>query len=562
MRVRTFALLMLVTFSVAPLLGFGYVAITRWEQTARSEVAEGQVRLAQTVAERIEAYLESSHSKLRVIGQAVLQAADPELALNAFSIEFQTFHDMAVYRDRGDRLAGEPPAGGDGATARERAIAGQSWSSGVLPADPERAGPFANTMVLGEPVSVAGHEEGAIVALLDLIELWRPVNSIRIGQTGFVRLVAKDGTTLAHGNPANRREVFSHDAHSDGDTMVSKAAVPGTGWSVIVEQSAGEALASVRSTRRHLLWLGGITLILACVIAVFVGRRFVRGLEALGAHTERLAGGDLSARARVGGELAEINALAAAINDMAGSLQELQAEAARRERLATFARVAAGLTHDLRQPIETIRAACTRLATDPEDEDAWELFRWTCDNELPRLTRFVHDLRGLAGTGDMAVETERVDIAELFDSLCDDLRAAPKWQGIEFESAATNAVVDADRNLLRRALYNLAANAADACATRKQGGRVKLSAEPGDGAVRLCVDDDGVGMSEQVLERILSGDFQSTKRSTGIGLGLGVVFHVVQRHGGSVDVSSVPEQGSRFAIELPRSAQTLDANLD
>ena len=142
-------------------------------------------------------------------------------------------------------------------------------------------------------------------------------------------------------------------AHNQQGTEVvaSAAFVPGRDWLVVVEQPVSEAFAAARAMKRDLLLLGAATLVLVVLCGILFGRTAVRSLERLRAHTHILAAGDLDARIDTRTPLLEARALGEALNEMASSLKKLHDEARNRERLSTFSRVAAGLAHDLRNPI-------------------------------------------------------------------------------------------------------------------------------------------------------------------------------------------------------------------
>jgi signal transduction histidine kinase len=146
-----------------------------------------------------------------------------------------------------------------------------------------------------------------------------------------------------------------------------------------------------------------------------------------------------------------------------------------------------------------------------------------------------------------------IEPQHMLEDIAADLRASPKWRGVSFAVDAEAQPLDADENLLRRAVYNLAANAADACVVNGRGGEVRLEAAEGSGAeVNIRVRDNGPGMSPETLERVMSGEFHSTKRSNGIGLGLGVARHVAQLHGGRMEAESALGSGTTFTLAIPR----------
>ena len=571
MRFRTYALLVLVLVGLAPLAAFGVIAVQRAETTAVAEVRGGTERLAYAIARRIDGHIASEHELLQTLGAAILQAKNPDLAQNDLSIQFRNFHGLTVYAADGKRLAGPPDAAksADHEAVARQALAGKRAAGPVRAPMAGQAGPFAHTITVGEPLVLAGEPAGAIVVQIDLMDVWKPINQVRVGKSGFVRLVTKEGILLAHGDPEERRYAFSDESNRDivarararetitnqqgVESFAAVADVGERGWMVIVEQPVAEALGAVATMKHSLIFLAAATLVIAVLAAYFSGRRALRPIEALGGHTRVLASGKLDARIEIKSGLAELDALATSINEMAASLAALHDEARRRERLTTFGRVAAGLTHDLRHPIESVRTACESLATHKDDPDAWELFQYMREKELPKLKRYLEDLRRLTSAGSVSLSMHHIDAQGMLEDIAEDLRASPKWRGVSFSVEVHAKPVDADENLLRRAVYNLAANAADACVVNGRGGVVTLEAAEGKGAeVKIRVRDNGPGMSPETLERVMSGEFHSTKRSNGIGLGLGVARHVAQLHGGRMEAVSELGAGTTFTLALPR----------
>ena len=570
MRTRTYGFILLATVAIAPLGVFGYLALRQAENTAMVEARAGNLRLARQVAGRLTAYLAGERRLLASVGAAVVQASDDRSArtlLETYALDYQHLHALAVYRADGTLWAGASASADRALVAR--ALAGEAAQSSVRPARGNRGGGFAHTMVVGEPLMIAGKREGAIIATVDLIEIWPAVNAVRVGRTGFARLLTRDGELLAHGNPEERRFVFSADPAA-GRALIRRAllsrsvidqqgrrvvatmaAVPDIDWLVVVEQEVAEAFRSARAVRRDLAVLALVTLVVVLGLGLLFGRTIVRGLERLRVHTRVLAGGDLAATAPADSRLVEITALGQALDEMASSLTELQAEARARERMQTFANTAAGLAHDLRAPIEAVRDAVDAAVASPDDGEAREWLTRVNNRELPRLNDYLRDLHRLAKRGDVQAEFLRTEPAALLDTVVSDFTASPRWREVGFSSSGSAAAIDADPKLLHRALFNLGANAAAAC-LHKGGGTVRFELEDGARALTIRVIDSGVGIAAERLSGLLAADFHSTERTSGIGLGIGVARHVVESHGGHLDVDSEVGVGTTFAITLPR----------
>ncbi len=573
MRIRSYGLVLLAAVGVAP-LAVGYLSIERAEQTALAEVSAGNRQLAGQIAQRIAAYLRSERALLDSLGAAVLQTdevAEAQGILDAYALDHQHFHRVAVYRR--DRSVW---AGRDGASEQSlvaAALDGTPVRSPVEPVHGEERGGFAHTMILAEPVFVAGRQEGAVVARVDLVGLWPPVNAARIGKTGFARLVTLGGELLAHGNPEERRFVFSSSPAEGRDqiarglfspvienqqgreVVASMAMVPDSDWLVVVEQEVAEAFRPAAAMRRDLVVLIAVELLVVLGLVVLFGHRVVADLERLRAHTRVLAAGQLTTPAPADSTLTEVRALGGALDDMATSLVRLEDEARQRERMSVFARTAAGLAHDLKLPLQSVRSAVGELVDARDDEDAWDALIRVNRRELPLLDDFLRDLHRLARRGDIEAESVRTDPVALAEAVIEELRGRPRWGECEFVVVGQAATIEVDPRLVRRALLNLAANGAEACLA-KGGGKVRLELEDVEGGLEIRVVDDGVGISPERLEGLLSADFQSTSRTLGIGLGVGIARQIVESHRGNLSVTSEQGVGTTFTIRLPRGEST------
>lgn len=576
MRVRTYGLILLTLVGVAPLAIYGIMALARAQDTSAEQVQEGNRRAARAIAGRIEAYAASESNLVAAIGAAVWHARGAharQLVLDAYQLDYPHLHDLVVHDASGQVIAGRVP--GDRTELYQRfagqALAGERSRSRIEAAAAGRE-LFAHTMTIGEPIVIAGKREGAIVARYDLVGIWPAVDSVRVGKTGVVRLLADDGRLLAHGDPEERRFVFEEDPNRDrelvagallGKTVVNRqgeeilaavAFVPDFPAIVVVEQSVIEAFADIRSMQINLVLLAGGALAFAIALGLAFGRQLVQALENLRTHTRGLAD-DLQRKPTLRTRLVEVQALADALDDMARALFDEREQTRMRERLTTFARVAAGLAHDLRMPVEAVHSAMDLIAERPSDPAAQRLLGRIRQRDLPRLRRFVDDLHRLAHKGNLGLEYERLAPRPLLDEICAELAGAPKWSGVSFEIRGEAGPAVLDRGLVHRAIVNLAGNAAEACLELGPGGTVTLELSEDDDMLEIRVVDTGVGMPPERVAALEHSDFQSTKRTTGVGLGLGVVRQVLAAHDGSLAIASTVGVGSVFTIRLPRAAR-------
>jgi signal transduction histidine kinase len=316
--------------------------------------------------------------------------------------------------------------------------------------------------------------------------------------------------------------------------------------------------------RRWLSWPGTIVLVLGTVLAaviVFAPAR--RRLMALEHATERLGRGDLHVRAPEDG-VDEIARVAQAFNRMAHEL------AVREEALRTSDRLRrqmlADVSHELKTPLTSIRAYIETLqipeiAGDPERRDR---YFGTIAQETRRLDRIVSDLLDLARyeNGAGTLEPRVFSIERLFQQVAarHERDADARAVTISTNVSDTADQVCADPHRIDQVIDNLTANALRHTPT---GGRITLSARRAGDDVLLAVADTGEGIAPEhlphVFDRFYKVDPSRPGGPAGSGLGLSIVKAVVERHGGTVRVTSVPG-ATEFTVALPQGSPPLAAD--
>ena len=218
----------------------------------------------------------------------------------------------------------------------------------------------------------------------------------------------------------------------------------------------------------------------------------------------------------------------------------------------------ANASHELRTPIANIRATAETLLHAPDDARLIERFLPPLISEAERLSRLVSDLLDLA-RAESAEATPRapVDLQRTVGQVVDSLRDKAGRNGIEINWQPNGAapIVSGDAAALEQVAFNLLDNA---LSYTPQGGEValKLREKDGDeGAAVLQVSDSGIGIPAddlpRVFERFYRVDKARSRSEGGTGLGLAIVKHIVENHGGHVEVESQEGRGTTFRVELP-----------
>jgi signal transduction histidine kinase len=230
------------------------------------------------------------------------------------------------------------------------------------------------------------------------------------------------------------------------------------------------------------------------------------------------------------------------------------AEAAMRrsERLAALGQLSAGLAHELRNPLSTMKASAEVLTRNvaAENDVAREVAGFI-SSEVDRtnslVTRFLEFARPLKPKLATVDVTEILDRAEALIE-----RDAPQYRVTVYKNYSPDlAPFPLDAELMERVFYNLLLNAAQAST---EGGAITVKTRLVDGAAEVAVIDRGAGIDPRIMEQIFNPFF--TTKPEGSGLGLAIVSKIVDDHGGRITVESEPGKGTVFRVYLPIQRKT------
>lgn len=229
------------------------------------------------------------------------------------------------------------------------------------------------------------------------------------------------------------------------------------------------------------------------------------------------------------------------------ALRAMQAEVQRSERLADLGRVAAGLAHELRNPLASMAGSIELLRASPGLSAGDARLMDIVLREAARLEQLVAAF--LAFSRPSPPRREPVDLARAAAETLEVFAHDPAANRVRLERQLAPAVADCDPSQVRQVLWNLLANAAHATAQREGAGTVTVRCGAEGDRVRLEVEDDGAGIPAADLPHLFTPFF--TTREGGTGLGLATVQRIVDAHGGAVAVDSTPGRGARFTVRLP-----------
>ena len=231
-------------------------------------------------------------------------------------------------------------------------------------------------------------------------------------------------------------------------------------------------------------------------------------------------------------------------------IRSLEEDLNEAKRLAAIGSLAAGVAHEVRNPLSSLRGFAQLFATKLKGQAPLDQYAATMVQEADRLNRVVTDLLYLARPRQL--DPVDVDLAELGESLRQLMRFDFEDRQAQPEFDFGGETVFADPDALRQVLLNLISNSLDAMAECEEcdvPGHVRLSSRRGQGGVWLTVADDGPGMDPEILGDVFKPFV--TGKKTGTGLGLAIVKNIMRAHRGKVLIDSEPGGGAQVQLFFP-----------
>jgi two-component system, OmpR family, sensor histidine kinase SenX3 len=225
----------------------------------------------------------------------------------------------------------------------------------------------------------------------------------------------------------------------------------------------------------------------------------------------------------------------------------------------------ANISHELKTPIGAVGLLAEAMSEASDDPEQVKRFAKRLSKESDRLARITRELIELSRlqAEDALTKPELVEIDEVVARAIDQNRVAADKQDIRLVSGGDAGMeVYGDADLLTVALDNLVSNAIQ---YSPSGSRVGIGVSGSEGIIEIAVTDQGIGIGEderdRVFERFFRSDPARSRHTGGSGLGLSIVKHVVQNHGGDVRVWSQHGHGSTFTIRLPAASHASATSL-
>ncbi len=357
-----------------------------------------------------------------------------------------------------------------------------------------------------------------------------------------------------------------------------------------VEMSMAPLDAAVDTAQQQLFWTTlALISIVGIVAAVFIRQMVHWPVFRLQEGTQRIASGELETRIEVRGQH-ELAQLGQAFNRMAEDLsaarkevtewsqtledkvvektEELrraQRQVLHMEKMSSLGKLSATVAHELNNPLSGIltyaRLVRREIGTQPlaaETREELERYLILMEKECTRCGGIVKNLLLFARR--KGAEMAPVDLNEIVERSLMLLRHHLEISGVRLQSEllSGNSQIVADGGQLQQALVALFVNAVEAMTTNGGDGELSVRLTGDDNEIQIDVGDTGVGIPVEVLPQIFEPFFTTKEQESGAGLGLAVVYGILQRHGGDITVESHVDRGTVFHIKLPRRPAVRD----
>jgi PAS domain S-box-containing protein len=349
----------------------------------------------------------------------------------------------------------------------------------------------------------------------------------------------------------------------DAGAPLFQPAVIRTGKAELHARVTEELLSSLASGPEHLQLLRRLALWSVLILPLQTEQRTVGAITFGTGSSLRMYGPEdvalaieVARRVSVGLDNARLYALARA--------ERQRAEEASRAKDVFLATV----SHELRTPLTAILGWAGRLRGKLSDAQGMERAISIIERNARAQAQLIEDILDVSRiiAGRLRLDIRPVELQGVLESAVDAVRPAAEAKGLRVlvDTGAEPLTLQADADRIQQAVWNLLNNAVKFTAP---GGEIRLTASHGEGMALITVQDTGQGISAEFLPHVFEGfrqaDGSSTRRHGGLGLGLAIVRHLMELHGGAANVSSAGEgQGATFTLRIPVRADAAAAPAD
>ncbi len=233
-------------------------------------------------------------------------------------------------------------------------------------------------------------------------------------------------------------------------------------------------------------------------------------------------------------------------------IRALEEQMQRSQRLAAVGELAAGIAHEIRNPLASISGSVEMLRDDEESSEENRMLMSIVMREVERLNDLITEF--LNYSRPRTLQLSKLSLQQIIREICQLFQAGDGDTEIEIEiQNADGRTVLADEEAMRQVVWNLLKNGAEACEISNRPAKLYIEVIAGESTTSLAVEDDGPGLDDKAAEHIFE-PFYTTK-DRGTGLGLATIYRIIEDHGGVIRHAPPTRlRGARFEVILPRNS--------
>lgn len=560
-------LFILVT-SLIPIAIFGSISIIKSGQSTLTIISEGNYNITIQIKDRIEQYLSGTKTILLTLAELLsnsgLSERQRDQILRNYATNFEEFHFFRVVDTSGHIISTSE------LDTAPIDYAADSYFQKALTDNNVMSDVFLSKSLIPAirfyiPIKQNNSLDHLLIGEVDLLNLWKHIQNIRIGDNGHVSLTDGSGHIFASGDGKLKIKAINMSPYPYFDQLkknknqkylttdkelISYSQLEGPpSWYVIIQQPLQEAYKPRSKLIQTLLVLILALILIIIVLSWKIGdKHIVLPISQLLNHIRQLSTGDLQARINIqSGE--EFQALGNTINEMADKILIREAELVKKETQAVLGRLAKGLAHDIKHPFTTIEMFTKALEYKHNDEEFIKNFISVVKNEFTNIHVFLDNLSQLSK--DIPHSPIKLNLSEFIEQQFEKLKITYANSGVDFHyKIQPNLWAFVDIFNMQRCLNNLTRNALEAM---PNGGILTLALAKEIKNERaygvIMINDNGKGMPIEQVNNLFS-NYESTKKN-GLGIGLAMTHKIIAQHGGYIEVTSKTDKGSTFYLFIP-----------
>lgn len=302
-------------------------------------------------------------------------------------------------------------------------------------------------------------------------------------------------------------------------------------------------LTFINTLNRVFVIIGLLSLIFAFILGAIMSKRISKPISNVIDKAHQLSEGKYGDIILTSSNTKEINSLIESVNSLADTLKK-------QEELRK--RLTQDVAHELRTPLTSVQGHMEAMIDGIWEADKERL--QSCYDEILRIKRLIGSIESLTRieSENLKLNKEKFDVSRLIQSIINNFEKDLETKNVKIHFENMRNDITADKDKLSQVFINLISNALK---YTEPGGDIYISVTNKDNIIKLVIQDNGIGISDEdlpyIFERFYRTDKSRSKETGGIGIGLTIVKTIVNAHNGTITVESKKNEGTKFTIQLP-----------